>query len=48
MQMAYNKRKTDSTGTLTWRFVQNTGISTVYLCMASFQTTRGGLSMLAT
>jgi hypothetical protein len=25
------ERKTPSTGTLTWRFVQNTGISTVYL-----------------
>ena len=40
------KKKVPSTGTLTWRFLQNTGISTVYLSMASSQTTRG-LSMLA-
>jgi hypothetical protein len=43
----YYERKTPSTGTLTRRFIQNTEISTVYLCMASSQTTRG-LSMLAT
>jgi hypothetical protein len=47
MPATYYERKTPSTGTLTKRFVQNTGVSTVYLCMASSQTTRG-LSMLAT
>ena len=47
MPATYYERKTPSTGTLTRRFVQNTGISTVYLCMASSQTTKG-LSMLAT
>ena len=31
MPGTYYERKTPSTGTLTWRFVQNTGISTVYL-----------------
>ena len=47
MPATYYERKTPSTDTLTRRFVQNTGISTLYLCMASSQTTRG-LSMLAT
>jgi hypothetical protein len=47
MPATYYERKTSSTGTLTQRFVQNTEISTVYLCMASSQMTRG-LSMLAT
>ena len=47
MPATYYERKTPSTDTLTRRFVQNTGISTLYLCMASSQTTRE-LSMLAT
>jgi hypothetical protein len=39
MPVTYYERKTPSTGKLTQRFVQvqNTGISTVYLCMASSQ-----------
>jgi len=37
MPATYYERKTPSTGTLTRRFVQNTGISTVYLCMTSSQ-----------